>query len=259
MLLVANGQTAPALPRGCRGRVVTLIESGVDLTIWSPASAPNPAAGGTGHKTRFVFSGRFVDWKGIQYLVPAFERALRDCDSCHLDLIGGGELFDEVKAMVERAPLQGHVTLHGWVSRLRRPVPGEADVSMPSLRECGGTAILEAMAMGKPVIATNWAGPGDYINADCGITVDPTSKEGFVAVWPTRSCVWPDRLEPAPNSGLEAWNASGMNTSNGGQSRPGRRDHRYTASQTARLSRQTWGASTPGRITTTTASSRTAI
>ena len=184
VLLVANDQTASALPRGCRGRVVTLIESGVDLAIWSPdrASAPTTAEE-AGRPVRFVFSGRFVDWKGIQYLVPAFERALRECGPCQLDLIGGGELFDEVKAKVEQPALRDSVELHGWISRPEAArIVREADVFvMPSLRECGGTAILEAMALGKPVIATNWAGPGDYINETCGIAVDPISEEGFIA------------------------------------------------------------------------------
>ncbi|NJN87372.1 MAG: glycosyltransferase family 4 protein [Leptolyngbyaceae cyanobacterium SL_7_1] len=51
---------------------------------------------------------------------------------------------------------------------------------MPSLRECGGTAILEAMAIGLPVIATNWAGPANYVSTDCGILVEPTSKASFI-------------------------------------------------------------------------------
>ena len=51
---------------------------------------------------------------------------------------------------------------------------------LPSLREGGGAVVLEAMAVGLPVIATNWGGPADYLNSSCGILVEPASKEGFV-------------------------------------------------------------------------------
>ena len=33
--------------------------------------------------------------------------------------------------------------------------------------------MLEAMASGKPVIAVNWGGPSDYLNAECGVLVEP--------------------------------------------------------------------------------------
>ena len=36
------------------------------------------------------------------------------------------------------------------------------------------------MALGLPVIATNWAGPSKYVTASCGILVNPLSKEEFV-------------------------------------------------------------------------------
>ena len=39
---------------------------------------------------------------------------------------------------------------------------------------------MEAMAVGLRVIATNWGGPGDYLNCSWGILVEPASKEGFV-------------------------------------------------------------------------------
>ena len=50
----------------------------------------------------------------------------------------------------------------------------------PSLRESGGAVVMEAMAVGLPVIATNWGGPADYLNSTCGILVEPDSREGFV-------------------------------------------------------------------------------
>ena len=34
--------------------------------------------------------------------------------------------------------------------------------------------------MGMPVIATNWGGPADYLDASCGILVDPTSPGAFI-------------------------------------------------------------------------------
>jgi glycosyltransferase involved in cell wall biosynthesis len=51
---------------------------------------------------------------------------------------------------------------------------------LPSLYECGGAVVLEAMAMSKPVIATDWGGPADYLNASCGILVPPVSHSSLV-------------------------------------------------------------------------------
>src|SRR5262249_30600470 len=50
-----------------------------------------------------------------------------------------------------------------------------------SLFECGGAVVLEAMASGLPVIATRWGGPVDYLDAGCGILVEPASRERFIA------------------------------------------------------------------------------
>ena len=183
VLMVANQWTADALPPGHRGRVERLFESGVDLDLWTPPPPRPPETAATDRTVRFVFSGRFVDWKGIQYLVPAFEKAVAEEKNCWLDLIGGGgDLAQEIEAMVGRSSLRDRVRLHGWIDRTKAAsILREGDVFvMPSLRECGGTAILEAMAMGKPVITTNWGGPADYVDASCGILVDPSSKAAFV-------------------------------------------------------------------------------
>ena len=50
-----------------------------------------------------------------------------------------------------------------------------------SLCEAGGTAIIEALALGLPVVATDWGGPSEIINASCGILVKPESHEEFVS------------------------------------------------------------------------------
>jgi glycosyltransferase involved in cell wall biosynthesis len=181
VLMVANDQTAAALPRGCRGRVIKLIESGVDLSTWSAEATPQPAKE-PGAPVRFVFVGRFVDWKGVQYLIPAFRKVLERGGDCVLDLIGDGELAPLIKGLVASHPLNERVRLHGWLSHPEAAcIVRECDVFvMPSLRECGGGAILEAMALGKPIVATNWGGPANYVNETCGLLVDPSSEEAFV-------------------------------------------------------------------------------
>jgi glycosyltransferase involved in cell wall biosynthesis len=51
---------------------------------------------------------------------------------------------------------------------------------LPSMAECGGAVVLEAMAMEVPVIATAWGGPTDYLDPSCGILVEPSSRDAFV-------------------------------------------------------------------------------
>ena len=114
VLLAANQWTVDALPAGHRGKVVRLFESGVDLDIWKPAETGDGSSDGS---VRFAFSGRFVDWKGVRYLLPAFAKAAQAEPACRLDLIGGGELEGEVRAVIEQHHLGDRVSLHGWLSR----------------------------------------------------------------------------------------------------------------------------------------------
>ena len=181
VLLVANETTEKALPKASRGEVIRIFESGVDLSIWNRNSEEESTT--RDDEVRFVYSGRFVDWKGIQYLLPAFERAIQASPNCILQLIGGGgEYQKHVEELANNPKMGGRVDLIGWTERENvAKIMRNADVFvMPSLRECGGTAILEAMALGLPVITTNWGGPADYVNSSCGILVEPSSEENFI-------------------------------------------------------------------------------
>jgi len=177
-LVVANTCTARALPSGCRGKIYEVVESGVDLSIWKPRIDRGVEAA---LPIRFVFSGRLVDWKGVSMLVEAF-RFVADKEEAALEIIGDGELRPKIEQKIRDMKVEGKVVLHGWKSRPEAAeIIQNCDVFvMPSLRECGGTAILEAMAIGLPVIATNWAGPSSYVTEESGILVDPLSKEEFV-------------------------------------------------------------------------------
>jgi glycosyltransferase involved in cell wall biosynthesis len=177
-LLVANERTRRALPKGCRGTVYEVVESGVDLAVFKPRERPPPTAD---QPVRFVYMARFVDQKGIPYLVEAFERVASRTNAI-LELIGDGELHEATREQVARAGLQHKVVFHGRLSldAAAKVVQASDVYVVPAIRDCGGLAMLEAMAIGMPVIAANWAGPGQYADATCGILVDLPSREGFV-------------------------------------------------------------------------------
>lgn len=182
-VLVGNQRTARVLPEGIRGPVHEVVESGVDLDLWQPFERPAPEPG---QPLRFVFMARFVDWKGIEFLVDAFaqvtKRAAERRIPVKLELIGDGELFEATKAQVSRLGIDSAVHFHGRVPLQRaEEIIRSCDVYMaPALRECGGCALLECMAIAMPIISCNWAGPAEYLGGGCGLLVEPTSRDAFV-------------------------------------------------------------------------------
>jgi glycosyltransferase involved in cell wall biosynthesis len=175
VLLVANERTAKALPRGVRGKVIVLPENGVRLELWNPIPHENPGP------IRFVFSGRLVDWKGVQYLIEALSRVVNTIPAT-LDVIGDGRYRGTLEAQAKSLGIDDRVTFHRWVPQEKcAAMIASADVFvLPSIFECGGAVVLEAMACGLPVIATNWGGPADYLDPTCGILIDPGSPSLFV-------------------------------------------------------------------------------
>ncbi len=118
---------------------------------------------------RIVFSlGRMTYYKGFDVLIEA-AASLPDDTAV---LIGGeGELLETYRHMVARRGLAGKVQLLGHIAADELPSHFEAcDVfCMPStLRaEAYGVAIVEAMVMGKPVVATDIEGSGvPWVNVD---------------------------------------------------------------------------------------------
>jgi glycosyltransferase involved in cell wall biosynthesis len=181
-LIVAHSQTLEALPQGVRGVIYEGIsDSGVDMSIWGDrGEGPGRPEDGT---TRFAYLGRLVDWKGVDLLLDAFGLVADRTETARLEILGDGPDRLALEAQADRLGIRDRVDFVGWVTasdgatRLKA-----ADVFiLPSLRECGGAVLLEAMALGLPCIATRWGGPGHFIDDSTGIRVEPGSLQGFVA------------------------------------------------------------------------------
>lgn len=184
-LLVANPRTAAALPPGLSAPVIELVENGVDLSLWQHRKGTASSAGAAEGPVRFLFMGRMVDWKGVDLLLHALAGLQRrgGTPPVVLDLLGDGAERHALEVLARELGLETLCRFHGFLpQRDCADYLAAADVLvLPSLYECGGAVVLEAMAAGKPVIATAWGGPADYLDETCGVLVEPTSRVAFIA------------------------------------------------------------------------------
>lgn len=185
LVMVANERSRQALPSGLRGDVRLLVENGVDLRVWKPAETSDTAAVSSADHptcpTRFVYVGRLVDLKGVDLLLRALHMIRPDTDA-RLTVVGDGPERAALEALTAELHLTDRVEFLGWKSQPDcAAVLRDADAFvLPSLHECGGAVVLEAMCVGLPVIATDWGGPADYLDETCGILVPPTSRDAFI-------------------------------------------------------------------------------
>jgi glycosyltransferase involved in cell wall biosynthesis len=180
VLLVANERTRLALPAGYAGRVVVLCENGVDPDVWRrPDDLPARGA----DQLRMAFLGRLVDWKGVDLALEVFAKVKAQMPSAELWIMGDGPALPRLRRQAERLGLADAVTFHGWVSPEDSPrLLSQTDILLyPSVFDCGGAVVLEAMALGLTVVALNWGGPGDYLAAGGGVLVDPVGRRQAVA------------------------------------------------------------------------------
>lgn len=180
-LLVANERTRRSLPPGVRGTVLEMVENAVDLDLWRAPDLirrePNK-----GRPIRFVFVGRMVALKCIDVLLDAFHGVVAQVGASLL-LIGDGPERARLESQVDRLGLRGSVSFAGWLPQaacVSRVQTAQALI-LPSVHECGGAVVLEAMALGLPVIAADWGGPADYIDPSTGILVSPASPASLRA------------------------------------------------------------------------------
>ncbi|HEX2542205.1 MAG TPA: glycosyltransferase family 4 protein [Caldimonas sp.] len=186
-LLVANERTRLALPKGVTPNVIELVENGVDLGLWNGEAAEDSKAARDG-TTTFIFMGRLVDWKAVDLLLHAFAKACRQTPM-RVWILGDGEQRASLEGLAAELGIAGSsvsdigkVHFTGWLAQQECAARlAAADcLVLPSLLECGGAVVLEAMSMAKPVIATAWGGPLDYLDPSCGVLVAPNSRESVI-------------------------------------------------------------------------------
>lgn len=114
--------------------------------------------------------------KGHEVLLAAFARLLPKHPGMQLVLLGGGTDSAQMKAAITRWGVAGHVRTKGFCSRQEAiSILSSATVYVqPSIEEGFGVAVLEAMALGIPVVASDVGGMKEtVVNGVTGLRVPP--------------------------------------------------------------------------------------
>jgi glycosyltransferase involved in cell wall biosynthesis len=136
--------------------------------------------GGEGHFPLLGTVARLAPQKGLSYLLQALAGLRRRYPDLLWVILGEGELRSELETMVDELGLQNHVRFCG----LRRDVQAVLQsldlFVLPSLFEGLPLSLLEAMAAGRPVVATQVAGSSEVIEDGVnGRLVPPADSEAL--------------------------------------------------------------------------------
>jgi glycosyltransferase involved in cell wall biosynthesis len=211
-LIVGSKHTGTEMPRETRNRLFYMPENGIDRTRFSLRAEQYGAK-----PVRFCFIGRLVEYKGPDLALLALATLLRN-GAAEFDIIGDGPMMPRIRSLIEAEGIKHRVQLHGWLEH--KAVQSIAARSQcfvfPSVREFGGGAVLEAMALGLVPIVVDYGGPGELVDSDRGFKVPMGNRDQIIEEIKSvaRAVVdHPERLHDLAETGREwvfsnfAWGA----------------------------------------------------
>jgi glycosyltransferase involved in cell wall biosynthesis len=160
--------------RGCPPEKIHVIPNGVDVDKFRPSDEEQ--------SNLVVWCGRFIEQKGLKYLMEAFEIIVREKQhsQAKLALTGDGPLFPKIYELARKYRITDNIVFMGRLPRREIPaIINKASVYVvPSLREGMPYVLLEAMACGKAVVGSDIPGINDVItHMKNGILVPPRDSQ----------------------------------------------------------------------------------
>ncbi len=144
------------------------VPNGVDTEVFCPFDgdlAPEPT---------ILYVGRLVEQKDPQNLLEAFRMVVERVPGVHLVMVGNGHLRSEVEEYVLTHGLGERVLLKPGTTGIKPDMQRAWVLAMPSNSEGSPNAVLEAMSMGLPVVATRVGGlPALLGEGEAGMLVPP--------------------------------------------------------------------------------------
>ena len=179
LILAANRETAALLPEIHRPKVRTMLGIGMSASDAVKGDANNSPKGGL----VVLFVGVLRPIKGGVLAIKAFQNLVRLHPDASLVFVGDGSERPRLVALAKALAIPNCVRFEGWLPREKvQEWIRDADVMLlPSLRDSGGMALMEAMIAEKPVVCLDLGGPGEIVTTGCGFKVRPGNPEQVIA------------------------------------------------------------------------------
>jgi len=153
---------------------IPMIYNGIDLTKCIPKSDYNIC----NNEIKIIHIGRFVKAKNHLGLINSFRLIVNQFATAKLILIGIGEIKESIMQKVINLGLENNVIFLGQQSSVHEHLCRADIFILPSLWEGMPISLIEAMATGLPIVATNVGGIPDMIenNVD-GLLVEKDEEQ----------------------------------------------------------------------------------
>lgn len=160
---------------GDAGPPIHVVRCGVDDDFLEAPSHPIPAA------MRLVSVGRLCEQKAPLALLDAVRRVVDSGAAVEVVLVGDGPLRAPLEARIATLGLSRHVTLAGWLdgASVREQILASRALVLASVAEGLPVVLMEAMALGRPVVATSVAGVPELVDESCGWLIPPGDIEAL--------------------------------------------------------------------------------
>lgn len=177
---------------------IHIVRNGVDLNKFSPegSRALTPS-----DRVTVMFAGRLEERKGIHQLIDAIPQVLEQTRQVRFIIVGRDmkvgkrSVAQTVKSRLVASGAQEYVQFVDHVQLAEMPsFYRSADICVvPSLYENAPYTVLEAMACGKPVIATNSGGTPEYIDDGATGYIVPPGRSAELAAAIVKLAISPER------------------------------------------------------------------
>ena len=125
------------------------------------------------HNPRLLFVGRLLEWKGLAVALRAVSSIRQYYPGLRFVIVGDGAARSRLARLSGQLGLAKVVEWVGWrpQEELDEYYRAADLLLFPSMRDSGGTVVLEALAYGVPVLSTDLGGPGQIVNDTCGCAI----------------------------------------------------------------------------------------
>jgi glycosyltransferase involved in cell wall biosynthesis len=151
---------------------IAIVPDGVDITQFTPIPYNE-------RMNNILFVGSLIERKGVWYLIQAFATVVKQLPEMHLIIIGEGAQRIEIEQLAQSLGISENVSLTGPQSqeRVAEAMRHAKIFILPSIEEGLGVVLIEAIASGTPIVASNVGGISEVVDDSIGILVPPANVD----------------------------------------------------------------------------------